>query len=139
MAPSPRRPIGLWRLCAGRRARLCASALLSCALLLLASSLQRLAGSSGGSGEAVDSGGTAQASRRQLGRPGPAAGAAAAARLARPSELGAAVAAPAGVHGYVHKQGPLDPRRWHTSHQAWREEQRRGWQADRQDALAAGG
>ena len=33
----------------------------------------------------------------------------------------AAVPAGAGVHGFVHKAGPLDIRSWHSSHREWRE------------------
>lgn len=50
----------------------------------------------------------------------------------------AAVASSAGVHGYVTKEGPADPRNWHPDHKALREERLAGWLDERQAALADG-
>ena len=52
--------------------------------------------------------------------------------------VAATVAASAGVHGYVHKQGVADLRNWHPDYKAFRQERLAGWQAERQAALAEG-
>jgi hypothetical protein len=50
----------------------------------------------------------------------------------------ATVAAGAGVHGYVHKEGVADLRNWHPDYKTFRQQRLQDWLAEREASLAEG-
>ena len=65
-------------------------------------------------------------------------GAAGRRRVSQLATVADAVTGGAGVHGFVHKEGPADPRNWHPDHKPFRLERLATWMGERQTALAAG-
>ncbi|KAL4440666.1 hypothetical protein ABPG77_000375 [Micractinium sp. CCAP 211/92] len=57
---------------------------------------------------------------------------------AEDAAVAAAVLAGAGVHGFVEKAGPLDPKQWQVGFKEWRQNRTQDWVVQRQAQLVAG-